>query len=392
MPSYRTIGLMSGTSLDGVDAACCRIEMPATDEPLTETTIELEASITDEYDAEFRRFIEGLCTDTATIDDLAYADIAVGKRFARAVNRLCSTAGIDPKRVDLLGSHGQTVWHAPQQRDLPGDLGKTNTTLQIGDESVLAAETGIDAVGDFRRADIAAGGHGAPLSPLLDWLQFADGGEHRIVQNIGGIGNCTLLPRGPTRADVTAFDTGPGNMVIDAVVQAVTDGEQRYDDGGRLAATGTVDEAFLETLLDDAYFEMEPPKSTGRERYGGSYVETLLAEARNRGLEAADLVATATALTSASIADAYNRYVPFEPDRVIVSGGGAWNDTLLSQLEARLSCPVETSGDRGIDPDFREAALFGLLGALFREERPGSLPSVTGADRAAILGTRAKRP
>ncbi len=383
---------MSGTSLDGVDAALCRIELPDPDAPLTEATIETEAAITDEYEPRFRSYLETVCAETTTIDELARADIAVGRRFARAVKTLLSKANTTPETVDLIGSHGQTVWHAPELAALPGKLGTTRTTLQIGDESVIATETGIATVADFRRADIAAGGHGAPLSPLLDWIQFGDESEGRIVQNIGGIGNCTVLPGGGTREAVTAFDTGPGNMVIDAVVESVTDGDRRFDEGGQLAAAGDVDGELLASLLDDPFFERDPPKSTGRERYGNAYADEVLERARRRDLAERDLVATVTALTSDSIADAYERHVEFDPERVIVSGGGAWNETLCSRLGSRLPCPVETSRAHGIDPDFREAVLFGLLAALFRTERAGSLPSVTGANEPAVLGTLSKPP
>ncbi|WP_255171515.1 anhydro-N-acetylmuramic acid kinase [Natrononativus amylolyticus] len=391
MTTYRTVGLMSGTSLDGVDAALCRVTLPDPGEPLVETEIEREAFYADEYESAFRDYLRSVCTEDAGLEALARAEVAVGRRFARSVAGVLEAAGVESDAVDLIGSHGQTVWHAPTSEQLPAGLGRTRATLQIGDPSVIARETGIDTVADFRRADIAAGGHGAPLSPLLDWLQFG-GDEDRIVQNVGGIGNCTVLPGAGTRGEISAFDTGPGNMVIDAAVYALTDGERRFDEGGRMAAAGTVDGELLAALLEDPYFDREPPKSTGREAYGDEYAAGLLERAADRDLSAEDTVATATALTSASIADAYDRHVDLEPERVIVSGGGAWNETLLADLDARVACPVESSRDRGVDPDSREAVLFALLAALFDARKPGSLPSVTGARAPAVLGTVARAP
>ncbi|SDR04516.1 anhydro-N-acetylmuramic acid kinase [Natronobacterium texcoconense] len=381
---------MSGTSLDGVDAALCRVDLPDADVPLTEATVEREAFVTDEYEPSFREYVRSICDEATTVEELARARVAVGRRFARAVEGLLETADVAPEGVDLIGSHGQTVWHSPANEPLPADLGRTRATLQVGDPSVIARETGIDTVADFRSADVAAGGHGAPLSPLLDWIQFGRASEDRIVQNIGGIGNCTVLPEGGDWSTVTAFDTGPGNMVIDAVVERLTDGERQFDEDGRMATAGTVDDDLLTDLLDDPYLERAPPKSTGRERYGDGYATRVLERARKDGLAADNVVATVTALTSESIADAYERHVDLDPDRVVVSGGGAYNETVLSRLEDRLSVPVETSGKRGIAPDSREAVLFGLLAALFDADRPGSVPSVTGASDAAVLGTLAK--
>ena len=389
MTEYRAVGLMSGTSLDGVDAALCRVRLPA-DAPLREARVEVEATLTDEYDPAFRSALERCCTPEATPETVARANVAVADRFADAVERLLADAAVTAEEVDLIGSHGQTIWHAPEPGRLTDSDGRWPGTLQIGDGNVLAWKTGVDVVSDFRTADLAAGGQGAPLSPLLDLLQFGDSATDLIVQNVGGIGNCTVLPAGGSGPDVTAFDTGPGNMVIDAVVARLTDGDLRYDEDGRMAAAGTVDEQLLAELLNHPFFDRRPPKSTGREQFGAKYAEEVLERAGERGLGDADVVATATALTARSIASAYDRHVAVEPDRVIVSGGGAHNDALVSMLDDELACPVETAAGHGIDPDFREAALFALLAALYAEGRPGNLPSVTGADERVVLGKRAK--
>ena len=391
MNQYLAVGLLSGTSLDGVDAALCRIALPEDeDDPLTETTIDIEAFRTETYGASFRSTLESCCAGEASPETVARTSIAVADRFARATMRLLEEASVAPEEVDVIGSHGQTIWHAPTPKPVPGTDRRSRVTVQIGDGAVVARETRIDTVADFRAADVAAGGHGAPLSPLFDWIQFGDESEDRIVQNIGGIGNCTILPRGGDRSAVTAFDTGPGNMVIDAVVQSLTDGERRYDEDGALAAAGTVDETLLAELLEDPFFDRKPPKSTGRERFGRDYAVRVLERARVRGLEDADIVATVTALTSASIVDAYDRHTSVDPDRVILSGGGAWNGTLVSMLDDALSCPVQPSRDRGIDPDSREAALFALLGTLFDAGRTGNVPTVTGASHQVVLGKHTK--
>lgn len=393
MSSYRVIGLLSGTSLDGVDAACCRISIPE-EGTLNDVEIEVESTQTDKYDPAFRSYLESCCSKDASPERIARADVAVADRFALTVDRLLVDADIDLGSVDLLGSHGQTVWHAPDPETIPGTDRRRRATLQVGDGNVLAHETEINAVSDFRTADIAAGGHGAPLSPLLDWIQFGDREEDRIVQNVGGIGNCTVLPARDDpetqRRAVAAFDTGPGNMVIDAVVEAVTDGRHRYDEDGRLADAGIADEGMLVELLEDPYFDCEPPKSTGRERYGAGYARRLLKRTEESGLVDEDAVATATRLTADSIADAYDRHVSIDPDRVVVSGGGAHNPTLVSMLENALDCPVETAGSHGLDPDFREAVLFALLAALFDADRPGNLPAVTGAEGPVVLGKYAR--
>ena len=388
MPTYRAVGLMSGTSLDGVDAALCRVRLPA-DAPLPEATVEVEAALTDEYGSSFRSALERCCTPEATPETVARANVAVADRFADAVDRLLAEASVAAEEVDLIGSHGQTIWHAPEPGRFTGSDGRWPGTLQIGDGNVLAWRTGVDVVSDFRTADLAAGGQGAPLSPLLDLLQFGDSAADLIVQNVGGIGNCTVLPASGKRGDVTAFDTGPGNMVVDAVVARLTD-NLRYDEDGRMATAGTVDEALLAELLDDPFFDRAPPKSTGRERFGAEYAEEVLERAEERGLGDAGIVATATALTVRSIADAYDRHVAVDPDRVVVSGGGAHNDALVSMLGDAIDCSVETVADHGVDPDFREAALFALLAAAYAEGRPGNLPSVTGADEGVVLGKRAK--
>jgi anhydro-N-acetylmuramic acid kinase len=254
--------------------------------------------------------------------------------------------------------------------------------------AVIAERLGVPVVSDFRARDVAAGGHGAPLVPLVDSLLFTPPEGRRAMQNIGGIANVTLLPPEGSDAPVIAFDTGPGVAVIDAVVEIVSDGAEHYDEGGRRAAAGRVSEELLGRLLDDPYFRAPPPKSTGRERYGRAYAEALVQRGREMRLADDDLVATATALTARTIADAYRRVEPeHAPDECVVSGGGARNPALMQRLaEALDPLPVIDLSALGWDPDAKEAAAFAILAHLFRTRVPGNLPSVTGAAGPRVLG------
>ncbi|MFB6194567.1 MAG: anhydro-N-acetylmuramic acid kinase [Haloplanus sp.] len=380
------IGVMSGTSFDGVDAACCRVTRTDTADPFG-YDVAVESFVDRPYDRDLRERLVALCDDeTGTVDEVCRANVGLAEVFAAAAETARREAGHARDEVDVVASHGQTVWHDPEIEGFPGADGESRATLQIGDGCLLAERTGATAVSDFRMADVAAGGHGAPLAPFLDAVAFADDEKFRAVQNIGGIGNCTLLPPSPGRDDVVAFDTGPGNMVVDAVVELLTDGEQTYDVDGETAAAGGVDEGLVAQFLDDPYFREAPPKSTGRERFGHDYARRFVAAGRERGLADADLVASATALTAQSIADAYESFSPTYPDEVYVSGGGASNPTMLAMLEDRLDCPVFRSREAGIGADRKEAVLFALLGVARLDGVPGNVPTATGADRPVTLG------
>lgn len=388
--TYRVVGLMSGTSLDGLDAACCTVSTPPADDPFG-AEVNVESFLTKSHDRELRDRLVTLCDDeTGTVDDVCRLNVALAEAFADAAEDAWSEAGHGPADVDLVASHGQTVWHVPDVEGLPGTDRRSRSTLQIGDGCVIAERTGVTTVSDFRMADIAAGGHGAPLAPFADATLFADDDAARSIQNIGGIGNCTLLPPAPTRDEVRAFDTGPGNMVIDAVVELLTDGERTYDEDGDLAATGDIDDDLVDTSLDDPYFREAPPKSTGREYFGHHYARRFVEAGRERGLDDTDIVASATAVTARSIADAYERFATPYPDEVYVSGGGAANPTLMRMLEAAVDAPVEPLGDLGIDSDAKEALLFALLGATHLDGVPNNVPAATGADRPVVMGKRSE--
>jgi anhydro-N-acetylmuramic acid kinase len=379
---------VSGTSLDGVDAALCRVEAGPS---VTDYGVSVEAAVERPYDPALRDRVRAVCdAETGTVDEVCRLNVALAAAFADAAEAALERAGLDPADLDAVGSHGQTVWHDPEPRDLPGG-GRSRATLQIGDGAHLAERLGAEVVTDFRARDVAAGGHGAPLAPLLDLAALAHPEETRAAQNVGGIGNCTFLPAGAGVDDVVAFDTGPGNMVIDGVVELVTDGERTYDVDGTMAARGTVDEGLVDRFLDDPFFRSDPPRTTGRERFGGDYAREFLAAARERGRSDADAVASATALTARSIADAYRRYGP-DLDRVVVSGGGVHNPALMGMLDDRVAAPVESAAAHGLDPDAKEGALFALLAVTALDGVPNNVPAATGADRRVVLGKRSPAP
>ncbi len=381
------IGLMSGTSLDGIDAACCRIERTDPNDPLG-YDVSVESFVERPYDREVRDRLVRLCDgETGTVDELCRMNVALAEAFAAAADDAREDAGLDASAVDVIGSHGQTIWHIPDRESLPGTDRRSRSTLQIGAGSVIADRTGIPVASDFRSRDIASGGHGAPLASYFDAATFVDEDVARAAQNIGGIGNCTLLAPGAERDDVVAFDTGPGNMVIDAVVEILTDGDSTYDADGALAASGTVDDELLAASLADGYFRREPPKSTGREYFGHDYARQFIADGRARDDADADIVASATALTARSIADAYDRFADPVPEEILVSGGGSRNPTLLSMLDEALDGSVYTTDEFGIGADEKEAALFALLGVTRLDGVPNNVPSATGAREAVVMGT-----
>jgi len=381
--SVIAVGLMSGTSLDGIDAAVVRIDGWGLD-----ARAELLHFRAQPYDDELRERLKSLCTvEQSDVSLVCGMNFLLAELFADAAAAAVCEAGLSMDDVDFVSSHGQTVWHIPQASG--HDPVRVRSTLQLGDLSVLAKRTGKPVVGDFRPADMAVGGQGAPLAPYGDLILFGSPDKGRLLQNVGGIGNCTALPAGAGPEDALAFDTGPGNMVIDQVVYLLSDGRQTYDDGGAWAAKGSPDEALVAELMAHPYFAMEPPKSTGRELFGKGYAADFLARARERGLSAADTVATATAFTARSIAEGCRRFVfpRCRIDEVIVSGGGAHNRTLLDMLSALLpGVTVTTSQAYGLSDDAKEAVIFALLGNDFLHGICNNLPIATGASRPTVMG------
>lgn len=377
------IGLMSGTSADGIDVGLARVTgapPKLKSEMLAHTTMPMNKAVR----AEVLRVAEG---GTSAAREISQLNFRVGEEFAAAAIAGCKKFRVKRERVELIGSHGQTVFH--QGTPVPY-LGKmTASTMQIGEPAVIAARTGITTVGDFRVTDMAAGGQGAPLVPYVDWLLFGGAAMGRAALNLGGIANVTVIPEKCKASEVFAFDTGPANMVIDALVAHFTDGRERFDRDGHMARQGRCMNSLLEELLRDPYLQIRPPKTTGREYFGREFVERLLARAKNYRARPEDLVRTATLFTALSVVDALNRFVlpKVKIGQLIVSGGGARNPVVMAQLAAALDpVKVVSSSVVGVSEEGKEAYAFALLAYETWNQRTGNLPSATGAERAVVLG------
>lgn len=368
------VGLMSGTSADGVDAAV--VEVAERDGRIQ---IETRTTWIVPYSAEVRAEILATCSpETGTVDRLCRLNAELGEWFARAALEAIARAGVRPEEIDLIASHGQTVYHAV------GPEAHPPATLQIGEPAVIAERTGRTVVANFRPRDVAAGGQGAPLISYVDYLLLADPRRTRALQNIGGIANVTLIPAGAGPDRVVAFDTGPGNLVVDGLASLLFD--LPYDRDGAIARRGAINPGLLADLLADPFFARVPPRTTGREQFGLAYAQRLIEMGRQRGIPPDDLLATATALTVRSIAEAYRRFLP-PIDEVIVSGGGAANPTMLQWLARELApTPVRRIDDLGIPADAKEAIGFAVLGYLTIHGRTGTLPRCTGASHPVVLG------
>ena len=370
-PRTLYLGLISGTSADGIDAALVRFDDDGAD-----LHCELVRGRTFAWDGALRaRLVElGQGGELTSLDELGTLDVRIAEAFADAALSLLREANVAASDVRALGSHGQTVRHRPLGAAFDG---RFPFTLQLGDGNVIAEHTGITVVADFRRRDVAAGGHGAPLLPALHAALLSSNGEDRAVLNLGGIANLTLLP---AQGEVRGFDTGPANALMDAWCERHTG--KAFDANGDFAASGTVDEALLARLLDDAWFALPPPKSTGREQFHLDWVASKL-----RGNEpAADVQATLLELSAATVADALRAAQP-ATKRLLVCGGGVHNPRLLARIGARLhGVVVESTAAHGVDPDFVEAMGFAWLARQTLLGRPGNLPSVTGARGPRVLG------
>ena len=377
------IGLMSGTSHDGVSAAVVELDERA------RPPARLIAFQTFPYAARLRKELLAASADekigAAAISTLNFA---LGREFGRAAIEIARRAGVALSDVAFIGSHGHTFFHLPPRRATRGQLA---STMQLGESAVIAAATGVPVVADFRTMDIAMGGEGAPLAPLAHLWLFADPRRGRVVQNIGGIANATYIPPRASldNPDLIAFDTGPGNGMIDALASRVSGGRMRMDRDGRLAARGHVNEPLLVKLMQHSYFRRPSPKSTGREEFGTHLLDRIVADARQMKVVDHDLIATVTALTARSIADACRRFIfPRGPvSQLIVTGGGAKNPTLMRMIATDLpDVEVITAKDVGVDGDALEAVSFAILGYQMLRGRQGNIPSVTGARAPAVLG------
>lgn len=373
-----SLGLISGTSMDGIDAALIACDPDPAARPL------VRGYRTYPYEPQLRAALDALLEEGG-LERLARLDMAVGEAFAHAATSLLLELSVTPAQVRCIGSHGQTLGHWPQQVSVAGE--STGSTLQIGEPAVIAARTGIVTVADFRRMDMALGGQGAPLVPLLDWRAYRHPRRGRVLLNLGGIANLTALPPGCAAQEVVAFDTGPANVLMDAAARArgVMAG---YDRDGALAAAGQVVQELLARMLEHPFFGAPPPKSADI----GSFLR-LMHEAVDPcgvSLETVDLLATLTELTAQTVRGAIERHVaPHQAvDEVLVSGGGVHNRALMARLESLLApatvAPIPV--DAGIVPDAKEAVAFALLALETLQGRPGNLPAVTGASAPALLG------
>jgi anhydro-N-acetylmuramic acid kinase len=396
------LGMMSGTSADGIDSALAKISGAPPN-----LKIKLIGHVKQNFPPSIRKEILRVAEQNPLPPgEFSQLHARLGQIYAEAALNACKKLKISSRRVDLIGNHGQTIFHQSQPINFLG--AKTASTLQIGDGSAIASLTGITTVSDFRPADIVLGGQGAPLVPYVDYLLWRDKKLGRVALNIGGIANLTVIPANAKPSDVFGFDTGPGNMLIDALVAHFTNGRHRYDKNAQLATQGKLIPQLLQTLLNDPYLRQKPPKSTGREYFGATYTKKILAPGRRHHTKSNDLIRTATIFTALSVVDALNRFVlpKTKIRQLIVSGGGANNPLLMAQLTALLNFPVGTrhavpvspsartkpnidvftSDEFGVPSDAKEALAFAILAYETFHRRPSNLPSATGASGPAILG------
>jgi anhydro-N-acetylmuramic acid kinase len=381
-PSLIVLGLMAGTSADGVDAAAVRVT--GTGPGLTVETL---AGTTLLYRDELRTRVLG--ARDARAEEIAALDLELGARFADAANAVLAAGALAVADVAAIGSHGQTIAHVPGAGVAGRGARRGAATLQIGSAALIAERTGIAVVSDFRSRDVAAGGEGAPLVPYVDWLLLRPDEGVRLAQNLGGVGNVTMVT--PEAGDVVAFDTGPANGPLDAAAALLSGGRLRHDEGGEAAARGTPDQAEVEALLRHPWFDTPPPRSLSRDVFAEDFVERFLA--RREDLSADDALATLTEFVARSVAAALRDHLPSGPGLsgvrdVVVSGGGVHNLQLMRRLAELLSpVPVRSTESVGIDPDEKEAVAFAVLAAETLRGRASSLPQVTGAAGPRVLGS-----
>jgi anhydro-N-acetylmuramic acid kinase len=377
------LGLMSGTSADGIDVALARIS-GAPPHLYTKLIGHTSSKLPSALRKEILRVAEQY---PISAGELSQLNFRLGEVFAEAALAACREFRVSPRRIALIGSHGQTIFH--QGNPVPYLGRRAASTLQIGEPSVIAARTGITTVGDFRPADISLGGQGAPLVPYADYLLYRHERLGRVSLNLGGIANITVIPASATPEQIFAFDTGPANMLIDALVSHFTRGRQRFDKDACLAQAGRSIPALLDELMLDPYLKLVPPKSTGREYYGHAYFRKVLALGKKHRAKRDDLIRAATIFTALSVVDALNRFVfpKTKIHQLIVSGGGARNPVLLAQLSAALgTIQILPSSRVGIPEEAKEAFAFALLAYETFHRRPSNLPSATGARGPVVLG------
>jgi anhydro-N-acetylmuramic acid kinase len=369
---------MSGTSLDGIDVAIIDITGSG-----FRAKINVLTSHSVPYPRKIREALLAISNMSAFTGDISRLNFLLGELYAEALEETAERAQIPLETIKLIGCHGQTIFHEGQGTQYLGK--KVASTLQIGESSVISERTGIDVISNFRERDMAAGGKGAPLVPYLDYMLMRHRGRGRVAVNIGGIANLTAIPPNTSTDRVIAFDTGPGNLVIDQLVTRITQGRQTYDRDGAVAAVGDIDPKLLAKLLRDKYFRAKPPKTAGREQYGSEFVSKLL----DTELSSEDLIATATALTAESIAAAVRNFVlpEMRVDEIFVSGGGTHNPTMMRMLRKAMGqIPVKETTEVGLDVDAKEAIAFAVMAYETAHCRPSNVPMATGAKREVVLG------
>ena len=369
------VGLMSGTSLDGIDAVLCDICGSG-----NTTRIKQLEFTTLPLSSEIKEKIKRCCNNQATVAQVCSLNFELGELFAKAVQSVCKQYGVKTTQLGFIASHGQTIYHIPRKTS-----DYAASTLQIGESAVIAQRCGCPCIANFRVKDMAAGGEGAPLVPFSEYILYSKKDEAVALQNIGGIGNVTVLPANGSIDDVFAFDTGPGNMVIDEAMQCLFN--LAYDDNGTIASKGKLIEPLMEQLKKDSYLSLVPPKTTGREVYGSNYTHQLLNQYNTYNPE--DIIATLTWFTAYSIAENYRRFILDKHDvkKVILGGGGAHNASLRHFLANELpGIAVLTQEDLGYSSDAKEAIAFVILGNETLHHQFSNVPKATGAKQKVILG------
>lgn len=381
------VGLMSGTSVDGIDAAVVKLSPMPGQEHRVE--VELMAFENSPYPAEVRNSIfELFDPKKATIDKVGAMNMWLGELYAQAALSIIAKCGLEPSQIMAVGSHGQTIYHAPETNPMGGF--NLHCTVQIGEGAVIANRTGIPCVSDFRVADMAMGGHGAPLVPFTEYLLYKHPEKTLLLQNIGGIGNVTVLPAHGSLDEVFAFDTGPGNMIVDGLVSQLYP-PMRMDNGGEIGARGVVIDELLRWMQQDEYYAMPLPKTTGRERFGQPYVADIIERMKANRWKPEDVIATATYLTAWSIVNSYERYIAprHQVHQLIIGGGGSYNNTLVGMLRQCFEphrVQVMIQEDIGGNSDAKEAVAFSLLAHYAMLRLPNNIPQVTGASVPVVMG------
>ena len=375
------VGLMSGTSIDGIDAALIDV----TEKGPEELNVKVLNFINTTYDKNTRKKILECCDpQTGSVDKVCRLNFELGELFAKSVEKIVSLTNLKLQDIKLIGSHGQTIYH-----DVENDF---ISSLQIGEAAVIAQRTGVTTISNFRARDIAAGGQGAPLVPYVDYILFKSDQYNRVLQNIGGIGNYTFIPQNGKLDDIKGTDTGPGNMLIDGVIQILTNGEKTFDKDGEMAKKGTVSMELLDELKKHPFINKKAPKTTGREAFGLNYAREIVKKAKALNLKNEDVVATVTNFTGFTIVDAYQRFIGNKIDQIIISGGGSYNPTLILMIKSYVkmllgeNVVVMTLEQLGYSSDAKEAVAFAILAYQTFKRRCNNVPQITGAKYSVILG------